>query len=105
MAFWEVRPLAFWPLWDACVRGVMHFLLAAGLWHRIALCRSVAMVYCLAAVITYVFVLGMALAQAPVRFPPSVVVQSLLQIPSCSLLFPYLRSPRASQLFPRALFH
>lgn len=103
-AAYETRPLAFWPLWDAFFRGVLHFVLAWGLWRRIALCRSVAMVYCLAMLTTYGVVLGMALAHAPVRFPGSVKVQSLIQVPSCALLLPFLRSPKASQLFPRPLF-
>ncbi len=38
-----------------------------------------------------------------VRFPPSVVVQSLFQVPSCALLLAWLRSPAAAQAFPRPL--
>jgi hypothetical protein len=102
---WETRPLAFWPMWDAFFRGVLHFLLAWGLWRRMAICRSVAMVYCLAMLTTYAVVLGLAFAQAPgVSFPDSVKLQSLIQVPSCSVLLPFLRSPRASELFPRPLF-
>jgi hypothetical protein len=103
-AAYETRPLAFWPLWDAFFRGALHFVLAWGLWRRIALCRSVALVYCLAMLTTYGVVLGLALAQAPVSLPDSVKLQSLIQVPSCALLLPFLRSPKASQLFPRALF-
>lgn len=104
-AVYETRPLAFWPLWDAFFRGALHFVLAYGLWRRVALCRSVAMVYCLAMLATYAVVLGLALAQAPgVSFPGSVKLQSLIQVPSCALLLPFLRSPRASALFPRPLF-
>lgn len=103
-AVYETRPLQFWPLWDAFFRGALHFLVAWGLWRRIALCRSVAMVYCLAMLTTYTVVLAMALLHAPVNFPDSVKLQSLIQVPSCALLFPFLRSPRASQLFPRPLF-
>jgi len=95
---------AFWSTWEALGRASLYGVLAWGLWRRIAICRTVAMVYCLAVLVTYAVVLGMALAGAPVRYPPSVVVQSLYQIPSCALLFPYLRSPRAAKLFPRALF-
>jgi hypothetical protein len=62
------------------------------------------MVYCLAMLTTYGVVLGMALAHAPVNIPDSVKLQSLLQVPSCALLLPFLRSARASQLFPRPLF-
>lgn len=105
LGVWELpAPRAFWPVWDALGRGLLHFLLAFGLWRRVALCRSIAMVYCLAVLATYAFALILAFAQAPVRFPPSVVVQSLFQVPSCALLFPYLRSTRASVLFPRPLF-
>jgi hypothetical protein len=98
------RPLPFDAAWQATGGALLHFLLAWGLWRRIAFCRSVAMVYCLAAVVTYLIALGLALAQAPLRFPSSVVVQSLFQVPSCVLLFPFLRSPAASALFPRPLF-
>ena len=95
---------AFWPIWDAVWRGVPHFVLAYGVYQRIALCRSIAMVYCLAVLITYVVVLGMAVFQAPVEIPRSIVLQSLFHIPSCTLLFPYLRRPEATLLFPRPLF-
>ena len=95
---------AFWPIWDAVFRGVPHFVLAYGLYQRIALCRSIAMVYCLAVLITYFVVLGMAFFQAPVEFPQSVILQSLFHIPSCTLLFPYLRRPESTLLFPRPLF-
>src|SRR5262249_18278837 len=97
-------PLPFGTLWQALGAGLLHFLLAWGLWRRIALCRSVAMVYCLAVVVTYLAALVLALAHAPLRFPPSGVVQSPYQVPSGVLLFPFLRSPRASVLFPRPLF-
>jgi hypothetical protein len=98
------RPLTFWPLWEALGRGLLCFLLAAGLWSRLALCRSIAMVYCLAVLTMYPIILGLAFLEAPFRFPPSVVVLSLVQVPSCALLFPFLRSPDASRLFPRPLF-
>ncbi|HEY3121155.1 MAG TPA: hypothetical protein VGL15_11070 [Vicinamibacteria bacterium] len=102
---WEAPPpRGFWTVWDALGRSLLDFLIAFGLWRRIALGRSLAMVYCLAALVTYAFALGLAFAQAPVRFPPSVVVESLFQVPSCALLFPFLRSARASELFPRPLF-
>ncbi len=102
---WEApRPVAFWTVWEALGRGLLYFLLAFGLWRRLALCRSIAMVYCLATLVTYGVVLFLALLRAPVVFPTSVVVESLLQVPSSAILFPYLRSPRASLLFPRPLF-
>ena len=98
------RPLPFEAVWQATGAGLLHFLVAWGLWRRVALCRSVAMVYCLAVVVTYLAALGLALGQAPLRYPPSVVVQSLFQLPSCVLMFPFLRSARASALFTRPLF-
>jgi hypothetical protein len=98
------RPVPFATVWQATGTGLLHFLLAWGLGRRIAFCRSVAMVYCLAAIVTYVIAVGLALAHAPLLFPSAVVVQSLFQMPSCVLLFPFLRSPAASALFPRPLF-
>jgi hypothetical protein len=97
------HPVPFTTLWQATGTAVLHFLVAWGLWRRIALCRSVAMVYCIAVVLTYLTALALALGQAPLRFPAYVVVQSLFQVPSCVLLFPFLRSPAASALFPRPL--
>jgi hypothetical protein len=90
-------------LWEALGRALLHWLLAAGLWHRFALCRTVALVYCLAALVTYAAVLALALTGVPLAFPPSVVVQSLVQVPSCALLLPWLRSPAAGLAFPRPL--
>lgn len=105
LALWEApRPLTFWPLWEALGRGLLHLMLAWGLWRRVALCRTIAMVYCLAVLATYAVVLGLAFAQAPVRFPSSVVLKSLYEIPSCTLILPYLRSLEASLLFTRPLF-
>jgi hypothetical protein len=98
------RPLAFWTVWEALGRGILHFLLAWGLWNRIALCRSIAMIYCLAALVTYGMVLGFALAGEPLRYPNSVRLQSVFQVPSCLLLLPYLRSREAARLFLRPLF-
>jgi hypothetical protein len=90
-------------LWEALGRALLHFLLAAGLWYRFALCRTLALVYCIAALVTYACVLALALAGAPLVFPPSVVVQSIVQVPSCALLLPWLRSPEAGRAFPRPL--
>ena len=49
---------------------------------------------------------GMLLAflQAPFRFPESIVLASLFEVPSCILLYPNLRSAEASVLFHRPLF-
>jgi hypothetical protein len=100
----RARPLSFWAVWEALGRGLLHFLVAWGLWRRIAVCRTIAMVYCLAALATYAAVLLLAIFHAPFHFPASIVIQSLYQVPSCALLFPHLRSPRASELFPKPLF-
>lgn len=97
------RPVGIGEAWEALGRALLHWLVAAGLRGRYAVCRSLALVYCLAALVTYAVVLGLALAGAPLRFPPSVVVQSLVQVPSCALLLPFLRSARAARLFSRPL--
>jgi hypothetical protein len=93
----------FAKLWEATGRGTFDLLLAFGLWRRIAICRSIAMVYCLAALATYAAVLLLAFVHAPFRFPESIVLGSLYEVPSCALLYPYLRSAQASSLFHRPL--
>ncbi len=98
------RPLPFWPVWEALGRLVFHLLLAWGLLRRLSLCRWIALVYCLAALSTYGIVLVLALAHAPLSFPPSVVIGSLFQVPSCALLWPWLRSSEASLVFRRPIF-
>ena len=95
--------LAFWPLWESLGRAILHVLMAVGLWHRLSVCRVMAMIYCLAMLATYAAALALAFSGAPVQYPASVVVQSLYQVPSCALLFPYLRSEAAAQLFTRRL--
>ena len=97
------RPLAFWPVWQALGSGLLYALLAFGLLRRFALCRSLAMVYCLASLVTYAVVLVMALGQAPLAFPRSIILSSLFEVPSCALLLPYLRSPEAALFFRRPL--
>jgi hypothetical protein len=97
------RPLPFWPAWQAAGSAALHGLVALGLLHRFALCRSLAMIYCLAALATYAVVIAFALGQAPVAFPRSVVALSLVQVPSCALLLPYLRSAEAALTLRRPL--
>jgi len=104
LAFADAPRPGFDTLWEALGRALLHVLLAAGLWRGYALCRALAFVYGLAALVTYAVVLALALAGAPFRFPPSVVVQSLVQVPSCALLVPWLRSPAAARSFSRPLF-
>jgi hypothetical protein len=105
LSVYEAAPaFTFWPLWEATGRLIFHLLLAAGLLRRLALCRWVALVYCLAALATYTIVLALAVADAPVRFPWSVVAGSLFQVPSCVLLVPWLRSPEAAAWLGRPLF-
>jgi hypothetical protein len=89
--------------WDATGQALLHWLLAAGLWQRFRLCQLLALVYCLAALVTYGVTLGLALAGAPVRAPLSLVVMSLFQVPSCAVLLPWLRSGHARAAFPRRL--
>jgi hypothetical protein len=97
------RPLGFWPVWQALGGGLLYLLLAVGLLHRFAVCRSLAMVYCLASLVTYAVVLVMAFGKAPVAFPVSVMIQSLVEVPSCALLLPYLRTPEAASFWRRPL--
>ena len=97
------RPLAFWPIWEALGRAILHLLLAAGLWQRLSVCRFIALIYCLAMIATYAAALGLAFSGAPVQYPASVVLQSLYQVPSCVLLLPYLRSEAAARLYTRPL--
>lgn len=105
LGVWEApRPAGFWPVWEAVGRGLLHVLVAIGLWRRFALCRSIALVYSLATLVLYAVVLALAFSRAPVAFPASVVIKSLFEVPSCTLLFAYLRSPVAAVLFPRPLF-
>jgi hypothetical protein len=96
--------MTFVKVWEAMGRAIFDFLLAFGLWRRIALCRSIAMVYCLAALATYAAVLVLAYIHAPFRFPESIVMGSLFEVPSCAVLYPYLRSAEASVTFHRPLF-
>lgn len=97
-------PIPFWPLWGALGRSLLYLVLAVGLWHRLSLCRLIALVYCIASLITYLVALGLAFAHAPILFPPSVVWRSFYEVPSCALLLPYLRSERAAALYPNRLF-
>lgn len=97
------RPLAFWPLWQAVGHALMGLLLAAGLLRRIALCRLLALVYCLAALVTWPIVLGFALAGAPFTYGRGLVIRSLFEFPACGALLPFLRSPRAAALYDRPL--
>ena len=103
LAFADAPRPPFVAIWEAAGRAVLPALLAAGLWRGLALGRTFALAYCLAALVTYLVALALALAGVPARFPPSVVVQSLIQIPSCALLVPWLRSPAAERAFPRPL--
>jgi hypothetical protein len=97
------EPLGFWPVWQTLGSGLLYALLAIGLLHRFALCRSLAMVYCLGSLVTYSVILALALSDAPFAFPRSVFVASLLELPSCALLLPYLRSAEAALFFRRPL--
>jgi hypothetical protein len=96
-------PIHFWRLWEGLARGGLDILVGLGLSRRLAICRTIALVYCLASLTTYAVVLALALGQAAFRFPLPVVAQSLFEVPSCALLFVYLRSPQASAAFTRPL--
>lgn len=103
LAFADAPRPALGTLWEALGRALLHWVLALGLWRRLAICRTLAFVYALAALATYAAVLVLALAGAPFHFPPSVVVMSLLQVPSCAVLLPWLRSAAAARAFAHPL--
>jgi hypothetical protein len=65
LAFPLVQGATPGALWSGLGQALMHWLVAGGLWGRLSLCRVLALVYCLAALVTYAVVLGLALAQAP----------------------------------------
>jgi len=98
------QPIALGTVWTVTGRSLMNVVVGCGLWRRIALCRSVALVYCLAAVITYAFALLLAYAREPLHFSTALVVSSAFEVPSCVLLFAYLRSPEAAAVFVRPIF-
>jgi hypothetical protein len=98
------QPIGLGMLWTVTGRSLMNVVVGCGLWRRIALCRSIALVYCLAAVITYGFALVFAYTQEPLHFSTALVVGSAFEVPSCVLLFGYLRSPEAAALFVRSVF-
>lgn len=101
---WEApRPLTFWPLWQGLGHALLGLLLAAGLLRRIALCRTLALVYCLAALVTWPIVVAFALAGAPFTFGRGLIVRSLFEFPACGAMWPFLRSPRAAALFDQPL--
>ena len=93
----------FVRLWEATGKATFDFLVAFGLWKRVALVRSIAMVYCLGAILAYTAALAFAWAGAPFRYPQALVIASLFEVPSCALLYPWLRSPAAGVLFSRTL--
>jgi hypothetical protein len=39
----------------------------------------------------------------PIRFPTAVIVMSLVQVPSCAVLLPWLSSPAALAAYSRPL--
>jgi hypothetical protein len=98
------RPVGFDAVWAAAGRGLLSLLVALGLWNRLAFCRSLALVYCLGSTVSYLAALLLALTHQPLHFPPSIVLGSAFEVPSCVVLFGYLRSPAASSEFVNPLF-
>jgi hypothetical protein len=98
------HPSSFDSIWAALGRALLSGLVAWGLWNRLAVSRSLALVYCIGSVLTYSVALLLALLHEPLHFPSSIVVGSAFEVPSCVLLFGYLRTPEASALFGRTLF-
>ena len=98
------HPREFWDLWDAAGRGLLSWGVAWGLWKRLSLFRSIATVYCVVMLLTYLVALGIAYSGKPAAHPLSLVIESVYEIPSCALLVPYFVSPEATQVFSRSLF-
>jgi hypothetical protein len=98
------HPVDFDTAWIAAGRGLMNVVLAIGLWRRFALCRSVALMYCLGAVTAYALAILLAITHQPLTYPPTVVVGSAFEVPSCVVLFVHLRKEEAGRLFFRPLF-
>ncbi len=90
-------------VWEASGRGTLDLLVALGLWKRLALVRTVAMVYCLGALVTYGAALAFAWASAPFHFSRALVLGSLFEVPSCAVLYRWLRSQTAAAIFTRSL--
>jgi hypothetical protein len=95
---------SFWSLWEAAGRGLLSWVVAFGLVRRLAVFRSIAAVYCVVMLLTYLAVLGLAYAHTVANYPTPLIVESLYEIPSCTLLVPYLLSERAGEAFHRPLF-
>jgi hypothetical protein len=92
------RPLGLWAVWGAVGRALLNLLLAWGLWRRM-LCRSIAMVYCWRCSPPTPSCRPRLRAR-PVRFPDSIVWESLTTVPSCASSSPP-RSARTCPLFAR----
>jgi hypothetical protein len=95
---------SFVRVWEATGRGTFDLLVAFGLWKRVAIVRTLAMIYCLGAILTYAAALGLAWIAAPFHFSRALVLSSLFEVPSCAVLYPWLRSSRAAAIFTRPLF-
>ena len=91
-------------MWEAAGRALLSWGLGWGLFRRLALFRTIASVYCLVMLLTYLAVLGLAYSQATAVYPEALIIESVYEIPSCILLLPYLRSPEAIEVFSRPLF-
>ncbi len=94
---------SFVRVWESVGRGTLDLLVAFGLWRRVALVRSIAMIYCLAALATYGAALALAWAAAPFQFSRALVLGSLFEVPSCAVLYRWLRSQAAAAIFTRPL--
>ena len=98
------HPPRFDDAWTASGRLILNVLLAVGLWHRIWLCRPIALIYCIATITVYSTAILLAVTGQPLAFPPSIVVSSVFEVPLCVLVYRWLRSAEADRLFSRPLF-
>lgn len=93
----------FWAIWEAAGRGILSAALGWGLFRRLSLFRSVALIYCVLMLLTYLSALVLAYTRAPAVFPSALILESLYEIPSCALLLSYLSSSEAGVVFSRSL--
>ena len=98
------RPPDFDSAWRASGRTLMNVLLGIGLWHRLWLCRSIALAYCLGTITAYSIAILLAVTHQPLMYSTSVIVGSAFEVPLCVIVFRHLRSPEGAGLFVKPLF-
>jgi hypothetical protein len=98
------HPASFDDAWTAAGRTMMNVVLAFGLWNRVWLSRTVAIVYCLGAISVYTLAILLAVTHQPLSYPPSIVIGSAFEVPLCVVVYRHLRTRHAAELFSQDLF-